>query len=115
MANIRPFIDTLRELEHGNLLDDLAQEQHRVIQRVLETNATSELTLTLRYKVVGPGQVTIAAAIKEKPPGFSRGQSLFFITADGNPSRNNPKQPQLPFGRSEAAPTPTNTEVNSNG
>lgn len=115
MANIRPFVDTLRDIEHGNLLDELAQQQHRIVNKVLETNGTGELAIVLKYKTTGKGQITIEAVIKQKVPAYPRGQSLFFITPEGNLDRNNPKQPQLPFGRSEAAPTPTNTEVNSNG
>jgi hypothetical protein len=91
----RPFVDTLREIEFGTLLDELADVQKEVIAAVMETNKSGEIVIKLSYKPEGQGQLTIAADIKQKAPKLPRGKSLFFVTPERNLSRQNPRQQEL--------------------
>lgn len=50
-----------------------------------------------RYKPDGNGQMTIKADVKTKEPALSRGTSLFFLTPEGNLTRRDPRQQDLPL------------------
>ena len=91
----RPFVDTLRDIEFGTLLEELAVVQKDVIDAVMEPNKGGEITIKLAYKPEGQGQLTIAADIKHKAPKLPRGKSLFFVTPERNLSRQNPRQQEL--------------------
>lgn len=95
MSKARPFIDTLRDLEAGHLLDELTEEQHQLLDAIRLTGKGGELTLKLAYKPDGAGQMTIKADIKAKAPVLSRGTSLFFLTPEGNLTRKDPRQQEM--------------------
>lgn len=97
VEQVRPFMDTLRDLEFGVLLDQLGIEQRRVIDAVLKTNCKGELNLKLVYKETGPGQINVSATVTPKIPQLSRGQTLFFVTEEKNLQRDNPRQHKLPL------------------
>ncbi len=97
MSKSRPFIDTLRDIEAGGLLDELSETQHRLIDAIRLTGKGGELTIKLAYKPDGNGQMTIKADVKAKEPALSRGTSLFFLTPEGNLTRRDPRQQDLPL------------------
>ena len=97
MSKSRPFIDTLRDIEAGGLLDELSETQHSLIDAIRLTGKGGELTIKLAYKPDGNGQMTIKADVKTKEPALSRGTSLFFLTPEGNLTRRDPRQQDLPF------------------
>lgn len=97
MSKSRPFIDTLRDIEAGGLLDELSETQHSLIDAIRLTGKGGELTIKLAYKPDGNGQMTIKADVKAKEPALSRGTSLFFLTPEGNLTRRDPRQQDLPF------------------
>lgn len=100
----RPFMDTLREIEMGGLLDELTDAQHNLIDLIRLTNKAGALTITLNYKPEGAGQITVKAEVKAKEPKLPRGSSLFFLTPEGNLSRRDPRQQQMdlrPVGNEE--------------
>lgn len=99
----RPFLDTLREIEGGNLLDELSEIQHDLLGAIQSTNKEGEITIKLKYKPDGHGQMFITAETKTKEPKFPRGKSLFFITSDNNLSRQDPRQSSLDLRRVEIA------------
>ena len=101
----RPFMDTLREIEMGGLLDELTDAQHSLIDLIRLTNKAGALTITLNYKPEGAGQITVKAEVKAKEPKLPRGSSLFFLTPEGNLSRRDPRQQEIPL-RSVADDTP---------
>ena len=88
----RPFMDTLREIEAGGLLEELTDAQHNLIDLIRLTNKPGALTITLNYKPEGAGQITLKSEIKTKEPKIARGSSLFFLTPEGNLSRRDPRQ-----------------------
>lgn len=97
MSKSRPFIDTLRDIEAGGLLDELSETQHSLIDAIRLTGKGGELTIKLAYKPDGNGQMTIKADVKAKEPALSRGMSLFFLTPEGNLTRRDPRQQDLPL------------------
>lgn len=97
MSKSRPFIDTLRDIEAGGLLDELSETQHSLIDAIRLTGKGGELTIKLAYKPDGNGQMTIKADVKTKEPALSRGTSLFFLTPEGNLTRRDPRQQDLPL------------------
>ncbi|MFJ4086325.1 hypothetical protein [Pseudomonas psychrophila] len=97
MSKSRPFIDTLRDIEAGGLLDELSETQHRLIDAIRLTGKGGELAIKLAYKPDGNGQMTIKADVKAKEPALSRGTSLFFLTPEGNLTRRDPRQQDLPL------------------
>ena len=97
MSKSRPFIDTLRDIEAGGLLDELSETQHSLIDAIRLTGKGGELTIKLAYKPDGNGQITIKADVKAKEPALSRGTSLFFLTPEGNLTRRDPRQQDLPL------------------
>lgn len=97
MSKSRPFIDTLRDIEAGGLLDELSETQHSLIDAIRLTGKGGDLTIKLAYKPDGNGQMTIKADVKAKEPALSRGTSLFFLTPEGNLTRRDPRQQDLPL------------------
>lgn len=95
MSKARPFIDTLRDIEAGGLLDELSETQHSLIDAIRLTGKGGELNIKLTYKPDGSGQMTIKADVKSKEPILSRGTSLFFLTPEGNLTRRDPRQQDL--------------------
>ncbi|MCY1282779.1 hypothetical protein D9M68_341840 [compost metagenome] len=93
----RPFIDTLREIEAGGLLDELTEVQHALVDAIRLTGKGGELTIKLAYKPDGSGQMTIKADVKAKEPALARGTSLFFLTPEGNLTRRDPRQQEMPL------------------
>lgn len=97
MSKARPFIDTLRDIEAGGLLDELTETQHSLIDAIRLTGKGGELTIKLTYKPDGGGQMTVKADVKSKEPVLSRGTSLFFLTPEGNITRRDPRQQEIPL------------------
>lgn len=95
MKKARPFIDTLRDIEAGHLLEELSETQHSLVDAIRLTGKGGELTIKLTYKPDGSGQMTIKADVKAKEPVLSRGTSLFFLTPEGNLTRKDPRQQDL--------------------
>lgn len=108
----RPFIDTLRDIECGSFLEELATVQKEMVEAVMETNKAGKLTIILDYKPEGAGQVTIAADHKSKKPQFPRGKTLFFATPESNLTRQDPRQQELEGLRTVKETTETRTVSN---
>jgi len=97
MSKARPFIDTLRDIEAGGLLDELSEAQFGLIDAIRLSGKGGKLVIELTYKPDGRGQMNIKADVKVKEPTLSRGTSLFFLTPEGNLTRRNPRQQDLPL------------------
>lgn len=95
MSRARPFIDTLRDIEAGGLLDELSEAQHQLIDAIRLAGKGGELVIKLSYKPDGRGQMNIKAEFKANEPKLSRGTSLFFLTPEGNLTRRDPRQQDL--------------------
>ncbi|WP_207815485.1 hypothetical protein [Pseudomonas sp. 50_B] len=97
MSKARPFIDTLRDIEAGGLLDELSEAQFGLIDAIRLSGKGGKLVIELTYKPDGRGQMNIKADVKVKEPTLSRGTSLFFLTPEGNLTRRDPRQQDLPL------------------
>lgn len=91
----RPFIDTLRAIESGILLDDLADKQQEIVDAVRNTHKVGEIVIKLTYRPEGNVQLSIEADVKTKVPKLPRGKSIFFITPEANLQRDDPRQERL--------------------
>lgn len=110
----RPFVDTLRDVEFGSLLEELAEIQHEVVTAVSSTDKAGKIVIELDYKPEGNGQLSIKANVKKKVPQFPRGTSIFFITPERNLTRQDPRQQALEL-RSVDAPATQPLKDVSNG
>lgn len=91
----RPFVDTLRDVEFGGLLDELSEVQREVVAAVSDTRKAGKIIIELEYKSEGDGQLAIKSNIKKKVPTYPRGTSIFFITPERNLQRQDPRQQSL--------------------
>lgn len=94
----RPFMDTLRELRNGRTHDELTDALAQLVAAVQATGRSGELKLVL--KVVPPkgresSYLTIEDAVTVKEPATDQGNTVFFPTADGSLSRQDPSQLEL--------------------
>lgn len=94
----RPIFEILRELRAGRTLEDLGDEMARLVAAVKATGKSGELKLTLKLKPPKSGVSTyllVEDQISTKMPVLDRGDTVFFPTADGGLSRQDPSQGQL--------------------
>lgn len=93
---IRPFNEFIRDLGEGSTNTELSEALWDLLQRVQDTGKAGMLTLQLAIGFDGGGRVIVKDAVSLKLPEFSRPTTAFFIDKDGNASRRDPNQPQLP-------------------
>lgn len=106
----RSFVDTLRDLRGGEVLEQLDDQLQELVRAVQTTQAGGQITLTV---VVAPMKgsteaVVVKDAIKLKKPEVKSTGTLMFPTVEGNLQRNNPNQRELPgitLASDRAAPT----------
>lgn len=92
----RPFDQTLRELGEGATNHELGETLQRLIDRVQDTGKGGTLTLTLGVAFNGQGRIEVKDSVTVKLPEHARPTTSFFIDKDGNPSRRDPNQPEIP-------------------
>ena len=88
-------------LEDGDLARDLSAEIKSAIQKTREAvghkqSGSCSVTLKLSFKIDGDS-VDIKTAIDSSVPKAPRGNSVFFLTRDGDISTQHPKQMGLPL------------------
>lgn len=93
---VRPFHEVLREVGEGHLNVDLSEAFYDLLRKVQATGRAGALTLTLNVKPSGAGRVEIVDSVKTKLPEFDRPKTAFFIDRNGNASRRDPNQPEIP-------------------
>ena len=100
----RYFTDTLRDLERGQLVEDLTEDMARLVQEVIELGKTGKIQLNLDIAPNGMGACNIKASYKITPPKPDRAQTSMFHDAEGNLTREDPRQREMTFREVE---TPT--------
>lgn len=95
---IRPAADVLRDLAKGKTHDELSEAIWDLRQRVAETGKGGSVTLTISMKPLkeNPDMIVVEDEIKLKLPEFPRQPSVFYADRQGNLSRQNPLQDELP-------------------
>lgn len=97
--HVRPFADWLREQSTGRTHNDLSEALHDLLAAVAETGKAGTLTLVIKAKPMQGDMraVVIVDDIKLAPPQPDRKANIFFLDAQGNPVRNDPRQMHLPI------------------
>lgn len=86
------------EMRNGKVAADINEKFQDVLRGVLETGGKGEVTIKLfvRPAKMGMGGAVIEVEteheVKTKRPELPIGKSTFFVTADGNLTRNDPEQ-----------------------
>ena len=107
---IRPFADFLREQSGGSTHDELSEALHTLVARVQDTGKKGSLTYTISVERLKGGRsdnaVIVSDEIRLKLPEHDRDTSLFFVSADGNLSRDDPRQLSFESLRDVSSPAP---------
>lgn len=94
-----PFIDFVGTLRRGTLLDDAAEALQEVTQAVQETGKPGTVTIQFQVRPASKHDATmlvIRDKVSAKTPEPDRAETVFFATDDGQLSRRDPRQPELP-------------------
>lgn len=100
-SQVRPFAAVLRELDRGNVHDELSELLHELVEAVRETGKKGKIQLTIEVKPIKPGQVdtlVATASIAAAPPKGDPPTTVFFTDQTGNLTREDPdRDNQLPL------------------
>ena len=95
----------------GRAHDQISAEMHTLLQAVAAHGKKGSLVITVTVApptgAVDGGPVTIAVDSVVKPPKATAPPAIYFIDADGNATRNDPRQ--LAFDQLRQAPTTPDT------
>lgn len=103
MADI---LRTIFDMRNGEVAADISRKWDEVLKAVLESRGKGELTIKLKIE---PSKCAIGGAVLEvatshecklKKPELAVGQALFFVTSDGELTRDDPAQVAM-FGEQE--------------
>lgn len=97
-GEIRPALETLRDLRQGACLDDLAYAINQVVEAVVHHGGKGEVTLKLKIAPASKGEgnaMVVTDQIVTKTPDKNTAATIFFADDDHNLQRNNPRQPSL--------------------
>lgn len=94
----RSFVDTLRDVRGGEVLEDLSDKLQELVSAVQVAGAAGELTLKITVKPMkgSTEAVVVTDDIKCKTPVIKSSGTVMFPTPEGNLQRNHPKQDDLP-------------------
>ena len=67
-----------------------------LVQRVQDTAKAGKLTLTIHVAFNGKGQLEAKDEVSLKLPEYNRPTTRFFLDNQGNATRRDPNQPELP-------------------
>lgn len=90
----KPITDTLRLLQGGLFVEQCSELFAQVVRQVEDTGKAGKLTITLDLKKVS-GAIGVLAKVTDKTPEKAPDSELFYATAEGNLSRDNPNQRKL--------------------
>jgi len=94
------YIDTLAMLRRGTLLEDAANELSALTAACEETGKAGSLTLTIKIEPQknDPSVLTITDKLVLKEPKPEVAATIAYVNAQGEISRRDPRQPELPVG-----------------
>lgn len=104
-VQIKPFGAWLQEQRNGVLHAELSEALAEVSAAVLQHNKPGKLGLAITVKPAGNAQFTVFVSdeVKVTVPQPDKPTSMFFADDDGNLSRRDPRQAELPL-RDVSAP-----------
>jgi len=94
----RSFVDTLRDVRAGKVIDELDEQLQTLVQKVQSTIKGGSLVLTIDIKPLkGSAEaVIVKAGISCKMPSFDEAGTVLFPSPEGNLTRSHHRQPDLP-------------------
>lgn len=95
-VEVRPFHEFLRELGEGTTNQELSEGLWDLLQRVQDTGKGGTLSVSLHVSFDGYGRIQVKDEVRLKLPEYNRPTTSFFIGKDGNATRRDPNQPELP-------------------
>jgi ACT domain-containing protein len=96
--NVRPVVDTLREINDGQFIDELSDAFNGLVASIKHHKKKGELTLKLAITPLAntDGEVvTITPQVSVKAPKQVV-NTLFYVTDENNVQKRNPRQSDLP-------------------
>jgi hypothetical protein len=94
---LRAFVDTLRDIRDGELLNELPRKLQEVIEGVQATGKKGKLTIVLELSPAKANMFVLTDDVKQVIPEPERDTTtVFFITEESDLSRRDPRQPKLP-------------------
>lgn len=99
--SVKPITQTLALLQGGLFIDQCSDLMARIVKGVDETGKAGKLTITLDVKKTA-GAISVLAKATDKVPEAAADADLFYATPEGNLSRSNPKQRELPLRAADA-------------
>lgn len=104
---VLPFAAFLQQQRRGVLHGELSDALHGLLAAVKDTGKPGSLQFTLKVKPAAKGnaeQVLISDLVVVKAPSVERPESIFFLDDEGNLSRSDPRQMELPAIRDVSRP-----------
>ncbi len=89
---VKPFAQFLHEQRRGHAHAELSDLLAEVVHAVDEHRKVGSLTLQIKVKPTGDGQVQITDQVKTQVPEGDKAPSIFFYDEHGNLSREDPRQ-----------------------
>lgn len=96
MTEDRMFEAVLAEVQKGRISQSLASKLREVVKAVQATGQKGSISLTLKIQPAGGMTVKVLPEVKTTVPEGEQETSIFFVTDEGDLSRSDPRQPQLP-------------------
>jgi hypothetical protein len=94
---MKPFTDTLREIEGGTFVDELTKATYEMVKAVREVRKPGVITIKIGFEPTGRGTVTLHSKVESKTPQHDRMPTTFFLTAEDTLLRDDPAQEKLPL------------------
>ena len=92
-----PFALVLNNLDAGSVLEELGDEIQKVTALVDRRQEPGVIAVLMTAKPYKPGCIDFIVEIKTKEPKVEKPHTLFFVGANGQLSRQDPRQRELPF------------------
>lgn len=86
------FAEVLTDLRNGTAHHELSKAIRQVTEAVQKTGKVGSLTLNIKVKPQGEGQVEIIDEIKTKIPEPAKPSTFMFVDDQNNLTRDNPRQ-----------------------
>lgn len=92
------FMQVLQTHDGGEVLNELADAQRKCLEAVAMTGKPASVTLAFKYVPAAKGAFAVAfSEPKVKLPAMERTASLWFGDENGQLTRNDPRQKELPL------------------
>jgi len=95
-------LGVLAQIARGEALNEIGREFRDVVDDVRGNGGTGEITIKIKVQATGWDQrsgllreVAVTHSVASKRPRRKLGNSTFFVTSDGDLSRNDPAQMEL--------------------